>query len=214
MQALLANMEGMLEMSHTKLFAVCLGLFSLLMTGLGSDMEWRAIKSVKSASYYHAGPGMYGAVAGPEEVEAKLEIIRDRFLMFLVFGGSFAGAVVCVVLRRVWAKQSGESTREMMAAYFVVSLLSAIFCAPACLKYYFKTDSPEMAFLCSFLGAGCVWVAWEILFAIGGRLKKAATDRGWLGVKEEILGGNTQDVTSVPAKPTAVPQVPVGDKTS
>lgn len=198
-------MEGFIEMTHTKAMAVCLGLFSLLMTGLGADMESRAIKAITSS---HSG-----AYAATGDEEQKIEIVRDRFLMFLVGGGSFAGAVVCVVLRRVWAKAgSTDGTKEMMGAYFVVSMLSSLFCVPASLKYYFKSDSPETAFAVSFLGAGCVWVAWECLFAIGARLKKAAKERGILGVKDEILGGNSRDVTAVPANPAPTPQVPAGDK--
>ena len=202
------HMEGISDMHHTKMLAVCIGLFSLLMTGLGSDMESKAIKAIKSG-YSH---GSYASMA-EDSKEDKIEIVRDRFMMFLVGGGAFAGAMVCVILRRVWAKEANEKTKEMMAAHFVVSFFSALFCIPASLKYYFKTGSPEMAFLCSFLGAVVVWGVWEIVFAIVARFKKAAIDRGIAGVREEITG-NSQVVTSVPAKPEATPQVPVGDKPS
>lgn len=205
--------EGLFEMNHTKVLAVCLGLFSLLMTGVGADLECRAIKAINTTTSYQAGPGMYG-MAADDGKEAKIEIVRDRFLMFLGCGASFGGAVVCVILRRVWAKEETDKTRQIMAAHFTVSFISAIFCIPAALKYYFKTDTPEMMFLCAFLGALVVWGIWEIVFAMIARIKKAAIDRGIAGVKDEITGGNTQVVTSVPAKPTAVPQVPVGDKTS
>lgn len=199
--------ESLFDMSSTKLLAVCIGMFSLIMTGVGSEMEAQAIKAISTG---HTYAGRYGTLAADDK-ESKLEIVRDRFLMFLAGGGSFAGAAVCVILRRAFADQKTTITREMMAAWFTVSFLSALFCSPAFMRYYCKSDTPELMFFVSFSGAVVVWGFWECAFILVGRFKKAATDRGIGGLKDEITG-NTATVNVVPAQPQPSPVVPTGDK--
>lgn len=89
-----SDTEGFV-MNRTKILAVCLGLFTVMMTGLGADLESRAIKSVLK-SYSHGAS--YGQLGTPA-LDDKIDIIRDQFRMFLIFGGAFGGAVVCVLLR-------------------------------------------------------------------------------------------------------------------
>lgn len=202
------NMEGEKDMQHTKILAVALALFTLLMTSVGAELESRAIRAVRSSGEHSSHN--YGATLTETKEEAKIEIIRDRFTMFLIGGGSFGGAVVCVLLRRAWAKDVTERTRAMMATYFIVSLCSSVFCSPLMLKKYFSSEAEE-AFAYSFLLAVASWVFWECAFAIGSRMKKAAEERGWGGIKGELLGGNNATVTSVPTKPTPVPNIPGAD---
>jgi drug/metabolite transporter (DMT)-like permease len=198
------------DMRHTKIVAVCLALFTVLITGFGSELEKRAIRQVIASNHPKVGATRYEMAAAEDKQEKKIDIIRDNFKMFLIFGGAFGGAVVCVLLRRAWAVNITEVTSSMMAAYFTVSLLSAIFCVPWLLKHYL-TSEPEECFMASFVFAAASWVGWEIAAACGSRLKKAAENRGWLGVKDEILG-NSRDVTSVPSKPVPTPVMPGSEK--
>ncbi len=202
------------DMHHSKLIAVCLGLFTVLMTSVGSEIETRAIREVKNTPHKHAHVVTGALVAADASAEAeKIDIIRDNFKMFLIFGGAFGGAVVCVMLRMAMRATSDKPiTRPMMGAYFSVSLLSAVFMTPLILKRYL-TSGPEECFCYSFLLAGIVWIVWEIAFAVGGKIKEAAIQRGWWGVVSEVYG-NSRDLTSVPAKPIPSPQVPAGDKLS
>ncbi len=211
------SMEGLNEMSSTKLAAVCLVLLSILMTGLGSEMEASAIKAVRQHTYAAnpsprgAGYEMMAEPAKADKTEEKIEIIRDRFLMFLIGGGAFGGAVVCVVIRRAWADNDKDKTRMMMGAYFSVSILTSVFVSPLAIKK-FLPPGPEECFAGAFALAFFAWLIYELLAIIGVRLKKAAEARGWLGVKDEILGGNIATVTATPSTPSPPPVVPTGDK--
>lgn len=186
-------------MNRTKILAVCLGLFTVMMTGLGADLESRAIKSVLK-SYSHGAS--YGQLGTPA-LDDKIDIIRDQFRMFLIFGGAFGGAVVCVLLRLALTDPAKlKLTRTLLGAYFAVSLLSSIFCTPFLLKHYYTCQAEE-CFAGSFLLAASVWGLWEIVFVIIARLKQAAVDRGWAGVVGEVKG-NTATVTATPPASPAV----------
>lgn len=198
------------DMNHTKIAAVCFALFAVLMTGFGSELEKRAIRQVIASNHPKVGATRYEMAAAEDKQEKKIDIIRDNFKMFLIFGGAFGGAVVCVLLRRVWASSITKVTSSKMASYFTVSLLSSIFCVPWMLKHYLSSE-PEECFMASFLFAAASWVGWEIAAAYGSRLKKAAENRGWLGVKDEILG-NSRGVTAVPSTPVPAPVMPGSGK--
>jgi len=184
---------------HIKLLSVCVMLFIIVLAGLGADLEDRAVAKIKahSRTYYGHAP--------ENEDEKKLEVVRDRFLFFLVGGGSFGGAVVCVMLRLAWAKkikqsdgtESYELSRQKIASFFVVSMLTALFCSGWMVKKYMGQDGDAM-FMGSFLIATAAWVLWEIAAILGEQIKKAAEARGWLGVKEALTG-------TMIATPTASP---------
>jgi len=197
---------------YTKILATIFAAFTIFMTMIGADAERTAIKAI------HREPVVY-ATADGDGKEVKAEgIIRDRFLMFLVGGGSFGGAVVCVLL---WLTASRSERRRMIqskdipvdetgfrsiAGYFTVSLLTAIFLTPVVLKRWLNHE-PEECFAVSFMMAVSAWVLWGIVHAIGRRFLKAAEDRGIGGLKEEVLGGRAS--TSVMQPP---PQSGLADK--
>lgn len=203
---------------YTKVLATIFGMFTIFMTIIGADAERAAIKAI------HREPVAYSS-AGEEPKEAKAEgIIRDRFLMFLVGGGSFGGAVVCVLL---WLTTTQSERKRMIAAkgipvdetgfrsiagYFTVSLLTAIFLTPVVLKRWLNHE-PEECFAVSFMMAVSAWVLWGIAHAIGRRFLKAAEDRGIGGLKDEVLGGRSTTSVMQPS-PGIQPMVGLADKSN
>jgi len=207
------DMEGII-MGRFKLIAVCVGLFSVMMTGIGAELEYETIKNIVKSHRHSFGPYMGQATTDDPALEKKINIIRDQFRMFLIFGGAFGGSVVCVMLRIAFAMAAKQPVpnRFMLSAFFVVSLLSSIFCTPSLLKYYHVFEAEE-CFSGPFILAAIVYVLWEIAFIIGNRIKQAAIDRGWAGVVGEIKG-NTAVVTANPTPPapparTPTPALPV-----
>lgn len=199
-------------MHRTKLIAVFLGLFTVVMTGIGAELEYRAIKSVRHASTNQVHPRV-GAVAlsypadDSKTLEQKIDIIRDQFKMFLIFGGAFGGAMVCVLIRLAFsirgvqaAVAAGKNSdtlvipRALFAAYFTVSLLSSVFCTPLILKHqHWIACDPEECFGGSFLLAACVWVFWELAAILGDRMKTSMSRWGIWGTVRELRGEQQQD---------------------
>lgn len=176
---------------YSKLASVILGLFTVIMTVIGADVERNAIKAV------HATTAIMHA--SPEKEAADEGVIRSRFLMFLVGGGSFGGAVVCVLLWLSIPKTSKDGhevkkNHHSITSHFSVSLLTAIFLTPLILKKWFNYE-PEECFAGSFMLAVSAWVLWGIAYAIGNRMLKAAEKSGLSGVKDEVLGvgGKAED---------------------
>lgn len=194
-------MEGMLTM-QIKLYAALVAIFSVFMVSIGSEVEANAVRHVKM---HHSH--VHQTTAEDARDDAKIGIIRDRFSMFLICGGAFGGAIVCLLLRLAMGNDPNDPVKKMtkpaMAAYFTVSLLSSIFLCPYVLKRWLNSE-PEECFAWSFLGAVFAWIVWGIGHAIGKRLLKAAESRGWIGVKEEILGGTTTMSTMQGSRPPEV----------
>jgi hypothetical protein len=194
------------HVSPIKLVAICTALFSLCMISLGSEIERKAIAVVK-ATYTAAQAGQPATLTAAPDSDAKLGIIRNNFLMFIIAGGAFGGAVTCVCLRMAYASIGNKVLgKPILGAYFTVSLMTSFFCTPTIMKKWFS-EAPEDCLTYSFLVAVGSWGAWEVVAIILDRLKLAATYRGIAGLKEELTG-NTRDVTGVPSNPTPTPNVP------
>lgn len=194
---------------HIKLVACCFALFTVVMAGVCGEWEERELARLHFKSYRVnrevplADPGQLMPAA---EDDPK-EIIKNRYLMLLVAGGAFGGAVVCVMLRLALAKriklpngtEQAELSRQKLSCFFTVSLLTSLFCSGWIIKKYVGTDADAM-FMGSFLLAAGNWVAWEVLAIIGEQLKEAAKKRGWLGVKDALTGTMIATQESPPLK--------------
>ncbi len=108
-------------------------------------------------------------------------ILRDHLNFLWVAGGAILGGYVAVALRQVTGVHH-------VVKYFAVSVATALAVTPYVLVTYFgPVLSPEACFILGFLFAVGAWLAWEVVGIIASRLKHAARERGWLGVKEELL---------------------------
>lgn len=196
---------------HIKLVACCFALFTVVMAGVCGEWEERELAKLHFKSYRvnHEVPLSDQGRLMQQDDDPK-EIIRNRYLMLLVAGGAFGGAVVCVMLRLALAKkiklpngaEQAELSRQKLqklSCFFTVSLLTSLFCSGWVIKKYFGTDADAM-FMGSFLLAAGNWVAWEVLAIIGEQLKEAAKKRGWLGVKDALTGTMIATQESPPLK--------------
>lgn len=191
--------EGM-TVSPIKLVAIFTALLSLCMISLGSDMERSAIARIIAQAQPPTGPSTLVQHLDDAK-EAQIGIIRNNFLMFVIAGGSFAGAITSMCLRWAYAKTNKITLPStMLGAYFTVSWLSSFFCSPAILKKWFS-ETPEDCLAYSFLVAMGAWAGWEVISIIADRCKKAAQRYGWAGVAGEITG-RPKDEESAPTKPT------------
>lgn len=197
MSAIQINRNGKGCVMYMKLMAIILGIWTIGVTVAGSEIERNIIKTLhKQDSPIVATTTMQHEQ--PKEVDQE-GIIRNSFLMFLIGGGSFGGAIVCVIL---WISTTQiekhkainnknfpvqEQGIQSIASYFTVSLLTAIFLSPITLKRWF-IFGPEECFAGSFLMAVGAWVMWGIIHAIGARFLKAAETKGIGGVIDEAKG--------------------------
>lgn len=184
------------DMSTTRqqLAAIGITLVTLVTAGLVSNLEAALPRYVKQT----APVATVTASASPAvtELTAKVEILRNAISFFWVAGGAVLGAYVGVAIRKV-------TGRNNIAIHVSVALATSLAVTPYVLKNHVNGE-PETCFMGGFLMAVAAWVIWEIVVIIGNRLKKAAEDRGWFGVKQELFGATTAQVTTQ----TTVPQVP------
>jgi hypothetical protein len=111
----------------------------------------------------------------------KPTVLRDHINFFWVGGGAILGGYVAVALRQI-------SGLHHVVKYFAVSVATAIAVTPYVLIAYFgPVVAPEECFILGFLFAVGAWLAWEIIGILARRLKVAARQRGWLGVKDELM---------------------------
>ncbi|MFO0812393.1 MAG: hypothetical protein U0796_04190 [Gemmatales bacterium] len=109
-------------------------------------------------------------------------ILRDHLNFLWVAGGAILGGYVAVALRQV-------TGLFHIVRCFAVAVATALAVTPYLLVTYFgPAIAPESCFLLGFLIAVGAWLAWEVVSILALRLKKAARERGWLGVKEEVMG--------------------------
>lgn len=185
------NRNGKGYVMYMKLMAIILGVWTIGITVAGSEIERNAIKTLHSQNSKIVATTTATTLQQDQIKEADQEgIIRNSFLMFLIGGGSFGGAVVCVIL---WIsttqveKRKAIDNKKSIASYFTVSLLTAIFLSPLTLKQW-RVFGPEECFAGSFLMAVGAWVMWGITHAIGARFLKAAETKGIGGVIDEAKG--------------------------
>ena len=108
-------------------------------------------------------------------------VLRDHLNFLWVAGGAILGGYVAVALRQV-------TGLFLIVRCFAVAVATALAVTPYLLVTYFgPAIAPESCFLLGFLIAVGAWLAWEVLSILALRLKRAARQRGWLGVKEEVL---------------------------
>lgn len=111
----------------------------------------------------------------------KPTVLRDHINFFWVGGGAILGGYVAVALRQI-------SGLHHVVKYFAVSVATALAVTPYVLIAYFgPIVAPEECFILGFLFAVGAWLAWEIVGILAERLKDAARQRGWLGVKDELI---------------------------
>jgi len=110
---------------------------------------------------------------------ARVEVLRNSFLMLWLIGGVIPGSAVGVVLKQV--------TGYKAITHATVSVCTSVPVTPYLLKRY--TDcAPEECFIGGFIVAVSAWFAWEVLMLCYARIKKAATKRGIGGVVDEVRG--------------------------
>lgn len=184
-----------MDTGNMKLFVICSTLLTLVVTGLGAELEQKALEGLSTAPH---------AMVAPETKAEPVtkEIIRDRFLMLVTAIASIGGGVVCVMLRIAWSKKLMIEGKEVSAvsrflinAFFSVSVITSMAVTPWTVKKYMH-DTPEDCSLVAFLVSVGAWVGWEIIAIIGERLKKAAESRGIAGVKDELAGRSIATVNT------------------
>lgn len=99
----------------------------------------------------------------------SVEVIRDHFNLFIVWGGVFAGASCSIGARRLVGAEAVRS--------FCVILFTGAATAPFMMRNY--TDcTPEILMAGGFLWTGlCVWPAWEVALASTPYIKDKFTKR-------------------------------------
>lgn len=196
----LTDQRGM-DTGNMKLFVICSTLLTLVVTGLGAELEQKALEHLSTAPRAIVAPDS----RPPEPI--TIEIIRDRFLMLVTAISAIGGGVVCVMLRIAWSNKSIVDGKEVTAvsrflinAFFSVSVITSMATTPWTVKRYLH-NTPEDCSLVAFLVAVGAWVGWEIIAIIGERIKKAAESRGIAGVKDELAGRSIATVnTPAPTK--------------
>lgn len=114
-------------------------------------------------------------------------VLRNSLNICWVAVGAILGGYVAVALRNV-------TGLHHIVKYYAVSVATALATAPYVLTTWFgPLLSPEACFLVGFLFAVAAWLGWELVGILACRLKRAAAQRGWLGIKDEITG--TQSTT-------------------
>lgn len=169
-------------------------LTTLLGSGLVSGLESSFERVAQPIKRQHArlNSGILSDKAENEKAVQQFEVLRNSLLMFWMCGGVFPGSLVGVLIRQLAGRQA--------LVNFLVSICTAIPVTPYCLRRW-TAGSPEECFLGGFLVAVSSWAAWEIVIILFARVKAAAQARGWIGVKQEILGGAAVVATMTPAPP-------------
>lgn len=108
-------------------------------------------------------------------------VLRDQLNFLWVAGGAILGGYVAVALRQVTGP-------FLIVRCFAVAVATALAITPYVLVTWFgPVLSPEACFILGFLIAVMAWLAWEVVGILAERVKRAARQRGWIGVKEELL---------------------------
>ena len=129
------------------------------------------------------------AAATPQQqqrAQLQMQILRDQFTTAYIIVGAVLGGYIAVALRRHFDRSADTTTRAI--TYASVATGTSIALTPAALERYFQEPTHAEALAAGFIVAAIAWVAWEIAYLIGARLKKAAATKGWIGVKDELTG--------------------------
>jgi len=170
-----------------------IGIAVIFVTMLGSttvtSLETMFLRAVKTTPVVAAQDNGKTAVAqaasNKREDEkianehARVEVLRNSFLMLWLIGGVIPGSAVGVVLKQV--------TGYKALTHATVSVCTSVPVTPYLLKRYTEC-APEECFIGGFIVAVSAWFAWEVLMLCYARIKKAATERGIGGVVEEVRG--------------------------
>ena len=131
-------------------------------------------------------------------------VLRDQLHFLWVAGGALLGGYVAVALRQV------TGLIHVLRCY-AVSVATAIALAPYILVTWYRASlGAEACFGIGFLAAVAAWLGWEILGILAQRLKRAVRQRGWTGLREELLPPTSQrslasPVTSSPKAASGPP---------
>lgn len=163
------------------------------------------IKSVQQpilmASWHYAnqnGPPSKIDTDTKEKVEnavGNVEIIRNSFLALFCMGGCLLGGGAIVLARRMSGR---EAARMFSLCVFTGAGLTFI-----TMRMY-SHGWPEEAIAYGFIITALVaYPLFEVALVLGGRVKKAAEERGWVGVTKEIWGVSMTTVTSTNQQTTS-----------
>lgn len=171
------------------LMAICFTVLSSLMFSFGSEVEQREITRVVK-HHMQSGPSQLSAAEGNKEIE----IIRDRFLIFIILGSGLAGASTYVGLRLMYMWGTLKTVERFhylsLGSGFFVSILTALFLSPGMIKLVLKNNGPEEVAAFTFLFAAVSTTMWDIAMAIGKRWIMAAEKGGVSGLRAEITQGS------------------------
>lgn len=171
------------------LTAIIFTIFSSMMFSLGSEVEQQEISRVMK-HHMQSGHSQLTAAEGNKEIE----IIRDRFLVFIILGSSFAGAFCYIGLRLMYMwgtlKPVDRFNYLSLGSGFFVSILTALFLSPGMIKLVLKNNGPEECAAFTFMFAAVSTTLWDIAMAIGKRWIMAAEKGGVSGLRAEITQGS------------------------
>lgn len=186
---------------HAPYAATFLALFSVLMMGVGAEVESNAIRRV--VSKYQATPANGNLVKSEQIQQAsqEIEIIRDRFLIFIIAGGAVAGAAAYICVRIIYTPKDDPHIRKVLMAAFALSLLTSLFITPTVVKYTFKIIAPEECAAVSFILSAASTTLWDIINILGKRYRKAAEQGGIAGMRNEYLSVTNVSNATVVQKP-------------
>jgi hypothetical protein len=115
-------------------------------------------------------------------------VLRDLLNFVWVAIGAILGGYVAVALRQV-------TGLFHIVRCFAVAVATALAITPYLLvKYFGPAIAPESCCVLGFLIAVGAWLAWEVVGILAVRVKRAARERGWVGVKGELTGHAPADV--------------------
>lgn len=137
-------------------------------------------------------PPVIRVVQATPGVPVIAAVVTDHWSFGFCALGAILGGCVAQILRR---KLDASYTANGVAYAAVATATSLCLSPYILLRWISQQPSPDECLAVAFATAAVAWFGWEITFAIGSRLRKAAIDRGWIGVKDEVTGRN-RDVTS------------------
>lgn len=150
-------------------------LFSLVGAGITSKLE-------EQTRFLVAAQALFAA--------DQPTVLRDQLHFLWVAGGAILGGYVAVALRNITGLMH-------IVKCFAVSVVTAVALAPYLLVTYFShTLGAEACFGLGFLAAVAAWLLWEVMGILAKRLKCAVKERGWAGIKDEIMRARASEESS------------------